>query len=204
MSSASLPPIVELRSSDKTKRGLAIGLAVGGVALVAATVLRLGTVGLYATVPLFLAIFIPVTLHVLRLRVVLTHTQVGKAGMLGKLKMHQRADVNSALRVVFPPPPRGRHGPVPTTFLVDHHGFPLLRLRDNDFGQTRVDEFVNALGIKVHAYPGIMTMSEFNERHPDYLAYWERKPTTLGLFIGCGLVVAIVAGAAIATIAIQM
>ncbi|MEU3272623.1 hypothetical protein ABZ639_17425 [Saccharomonospora sp. NPDC006951] len=203
MSSASLPPIIELRSSDKTKRGLALGFAAGGVALVVVTVLRLGVVGLYFTVPLFLAIFIPVTLHVLRLRVVMTHTQVGKAGILGKLKMHQRANVGSALRVVFPPPPRGRHGPMHNTFLVDHHGFPLLRLRDNDFGNAKVDEFVDALGVQVYGYPGIMTMREFDERHPNYLPYWERKPTTFGLFIGCGLVIAIVV-AAVVVVAVQM
>lgn len=123
--------------------------------------------------------------------VVLTETEFGIAGR-GKPQMHSRSEVGRVISAIFAPELR-QH-----VFVLDRHDRLLLRLRGGAYSPETINQFVDALGapvtdfpdiitrpqaghvpvgpVQLTDYPGYITPTEFDQKHPGLLSERDFKP----------------------------
>ncbi|WP_027941336.1 hypothetical protein [Amycolatopsis taiwanensis] len=170
-----------IRLPDRVKRrAKLLALPVAAAIVVPATIARqlsgFCTGAVIATI-----VLVPVFFYVYRARIIVTPTEIGKAGLLGRVRTRSRAELDSVVRATLPPPPRGDGRPVHNVFLLDRSGQRVMRFTSSPYAPGDLDRVVDELGLPVSTLPGIVTAKQLRERYPKILPWAERRPFVAGL-----------------------
>ncbi|MEU6647437.1 hypothetical protein ABZ863_33620 [Saccharomonospora sp. NPDC046836] len=181
MSATPHPPSLVIRPARRVWWQAMAGLPIVTVAIVLPLAAQGEVVVALVALGVFAVVLPALAWSLRRRRVVLGRTEIGRSGVLGRLRTWRRTDVALVVRAVLPPPPRGRFGPVHTVFLLNASGRCLLRLRTPLYTLGDLDRFVELLASPVAGPDQQVTPKELARLHPGIVPWAERRPLAAAL-----------------------
>lgn len=133
----------------------------------------------------FLAIIVGATyLWIHRAHVVVTPTEIGKAGVLARAKMRARSDIGTVLLATTLDQGDAPGRRYKNLFILDHTGRQIMRLRDVFWETQDIERLVERLGITPVESEGVVSTRQLLKDHPNAARGLERHP-----FLYVGLIV---------------
>ena len=165
-----------------------------------------GRPGAFIVAAAFVSVLLGLGLRLLRARVVVTPTQIGTVGLLGRRTMRPLDDVSAVLNAYISESGREPAGSVlsergrRSLFVLDRTGSTIARLKAPHWSDDDMDRLIRRLGIEPIGSTFPITTEEFTQKWPHAIPWWSRNSLVAGaLAVGGAAVGALLAVAVLRT-----
>lgn len=165
-----------------------------------------GRPGAFVVAAAFVSVLLGLGLRLLRTRVVVTLTQIGTVGLLGRRAMRPLDDVSAVLNAYISESGREPTGPVHSErgrrslFVLDRTGSTIARLKAPHWSDDDMDRLIRRLGIEPIGSTYPITTDEFTQKWPRAIPWWSRNSLVAGaVTVGGAAVGALLAVAVLRT-----